>query len=127
MGRQAKDLLDLDKLSTLEDVAYQDGYADGEAHGKLHGLFEGRELGTLKGFEVWEEIGFIQGAARFWLQVTLAEMQTGQSRKQAKQVQQLESLLGMIDALPMDNDESVNLFGGIEKIRAKYKLACSHG
>jgi len=117
-----KDLLDLDQLNTLEETAYNEGFSDGETHGKLHGLFEGRDLGTLKGFEVWEEIGYMQGVASFWLQ--LVSRTSANSRKQAKQRQQLQSLLEMITTLPMENGEDVNLFGMIEKIRAKYRLAC---
>jgi predicted transposase YdaD len=47
--------------------SYREGYANGHAHGELHGTFEGRELGQLKGFEVWEEVGYYEGMARFWL------------------------------------------------------------
>lgn len=118
------DLLDLEQLSTLEESAYKEGFADGQAHGNLHGLFEGRELGTLKGFEVWEEIGFIQGIARFWHQAMVTST-SGRSRKQVKQLQQLESLLEVIETVPMANGEEVDLFGNLEKIRAKYKMMCS--
>lgn len=116
------DQLDLDQLSNLEETAYKQGLADGQTHGSLHGLFEGRQLGTLKGFEVWQEIGYMQGIARFWLQVTSI---ASTSRKQTKQVQQLESLLKLIDTVPRENGEEVDLFGLMEKIRARYKLVCS--
>jgi hypothetical protein len=125
-----KELLDLDQLSNLEETAYNEGFSAGQSHGKLHGLFEGRELGTLKGFEVWEEIGYIQGMATFWLRTLPAETitsttsSTTKTRKQSKQIQQVESLLDMITTLPMENREDVNLFGIMEKIRAKYKLLC---
>jgi hypothetical protein len=116
------DQLDLDQLSNLEETAYKQGLAEGQAHGSLHGLFEGRQLGTLKGFEVWQEIGYMQGMARFWLQ----SMSTASiSRKQTKQVQQLESLLKLIDTIPRENGEEVDLFGLMEKLRARYKLVCS--
>jgi hypothetical protein len=45
---------------------YKVGYKDGFAHGRLHGLIEGRTLGAEKGFELWEELGFYEGAARLW-------------------------------------------------------------
>lgn len=48
---------------------YTAGYEDGNAHGRLHGLIEGRALGTEKGFELWEELGFYEGAARLWTAV----------------------------------------------------------
>lgn len=45
---------------------YTVGYKDGYAHGRIHGLIEGRALGAEKGFELWEELGFYEGAARLW-------------------------------------------------------------
>ena len=48
---------------------YTAGYEDGYAHGRLHGLIEGRALGAEKGFELWEELGFYEGAARLWAAV----------------------------------------------------------
>ena len=48
---------------------YTAGYEDGYAHGRLHGLIEGRALGAEKGFELWEELGFYEGAARLWTTV----------------------------------------------------------
>jgi len=48
---------------------YTAGYEDGYAHGRLHGLIEGRALGAEKGFELWEELGFYEGAARVWTAV----------------------------------------------------------
>ena len=45
---------------------YSIGYEDGYKHGRLHGLIEGRALGAEKGFELWEELGFYEGAARLW-------------------------------------------------------------
>lgn len=119
---------------------YQDGYSDGHAHGSLHGTFEGRRLGTEKGFEMWSEVGAMEAFARFWLLVltrdrsTLTEGeaeigtldgQTAAPRKRAKQVQQLEALLNTTEALPMDNaDTTLDIGAALERMRAKYKLAC---
>ena len=58
---------------------YAQGYADGHAHGQLHGLFEGRELGREKGFELWEEVGYYEGTALFWM-----ENIAGQSESRGK-------------------------------------------
>jgi len=33
----------------------------------LHGLFEGRELGKEKAFEIWEELGYYEGWAGLFL------------------------------------------------------------
>jgi len=52
---------------------YQVGYEDGYKHGRLHGLIEGRALGADKGFELWEELGFYEGAARFWTTIAATD------------------------------------------------------
>ena len=45
---------------------YEAGYKAGYEHGQAHGTFDGRALGQEKGFELWEELGYIQGQAKFW-------------------------------------------------------------
>jgi hypothetical protein len=45
---------------------YDTGYEEGFAHGRNHGLIEGRALGTDKGFEIWEELGYYEGFALTW-------------------------------------------------------------
>lgn len=42
-------------------------------HGRTHGLIEGRALGREKGYELWEEIGFYEGFAKFWEAVSRKE------------------------------------------------------
>jgi hypothetical protein len=46
---------------------FNQGYKDGFDHGRLHGLFEGRELGKEKAFEIWEELGYYEGWAGLFL------------------------------------------------------------
>jgi hypothetical protein len=46
---------------------YEEGYRSGFDHGRLHGLFEGRALGQEKCFELWEEVGYYEGFAGFWV------------------------------------------------------------
>ena len=120
--------LDLNILSSLEENAYKEGYADGEAHGKLHGTFEGRQIGAEKGFELWQELGQMEAFARTLLQLSATkEVQSTTSdlsRKQQKAVEHLESLLVLIDAMPMENDETIDIGANLERIRAKYKMAC---
>jgi hypothetical protein len=55
------------RLTTAERF-YTAGHDDGFAHGQLHGRFEGRALGQEKCFELWEEVGYYQGWAEFWLE-----------------------------------------------------------
>ena len=46
---------------------YNAGYQSGYDHGKIHGKIEGRALGKEKGYEIWEELGFMQASAMFLL------------------------------------------------------------
>jgi len=57
---------EFDSLLDLETQFYSTGWNSGFPHGELHGLFEGRELGREKSWELWEEIGYYQGVARLW-------------------------------------------------------------
>lgn len=121
MQRRPSHQLDLNKLSTLEETAYEQGFSEGQEHGKLHGLFEGRQLGLLKGFEIWEEIGYMEGIARFHLGILPSLHLT---RKEGKQRQQLEVFLQTISSMSMKNDEDVNLFDSLERIRGRFKMVC---
>lgn len=51
---------------TCEHSFFRQGYDTGFAHGEQHGRIEGGELGRKTGFEIWEELGFYEGQARFW-------------------------------------------------------------
>jgi hypothetical protein len=52
---------------------YDEGYKDGYEHGTIHGMIEGRALGTQKGYELWEELGFYEGFALCWRDLINAE------------------------------------------------------
>lgn len=65
--------LDLENLLSIEDTFYQQGLDSGQPHGELHGLFEGRALGREKCWELWEEVGYYEGAARLWKTVLIAQ------------------------------------------------------
>ncbi|PWN27336.1 hypothetical protein BDZ90DRAFT_210509, partial [Jaminaea rosea] len=100
----------LESANSLEDSAFREGFSSGQAHGKLHGTFEGRALGRDKGFELWDEVGFYEGTARFWRGVLAKQVESlpvGQrSRKQVKQLQHLEALETLIAAFPTKNKSS---------------------
>lgn len=103
------DEVDFDALNNVEESAYQLGYTQGFDHGALHGTFEGRDLGRTKGFELWEEVGFYQGLAQVWQSALQQAQLAGQSsRKQAKQLQHLTSLLRLISFFPMINTSTDN-------------------
>ncbi|EGU13011.1 hypothetical protein RTG_01052 [Rhodotorula toruloides ATCC 204091] len=58
--------LSFDPLLDLEQQFYQRGFDAGLPHGELHGLFEGRELGREKAWELCEEVGYYEGMAKLW-------------------------------------------------------------
>lgn len=64
---------------------YAEGYESGHAHGRLHGLFEGRALGQEKAWEIWEEVGFYEGFAEYWLGVLGGEGQTERGGTKGKE------------------------------------------
>lgn len=64
-------------LTLSFDSHYEQGYKDGFDHGRLHGLFEGRAIGQEKAFEIWEEVGYIEGTALFWQSVISVQNQGG--------------------------------------------------
>lgn len=135
---------------------YDEGYQDGFAHGGLHGLFEGRQLGQEKAWELWEEIGFYEGFARLWLAKLGAERgDVCGSRKVAKALAHVRSLLALIESFPTTNPTPVpdrpldidsddeeaqaaaekmladaraaapDLAGLLQSIRARYRLLCT--
>ncbi|CAO1635156.1 unnamed protein product [Parajaminaea phylloscopi] len=100
----------LDAAGDLEETSYRDGFSAGHAHGKLHGTFEGRQLGREKGFEIWDEVGFYEGTARFWRGVLGKQVESIpahlRSRKQVKQLQHLSALETLIGAFPTKNNSA---------------------
>jgi len=85
----------IDSLNYLEESLYHEGLAEGISHGQVHGLIEGRELGAQKGWEIWEELGYYDGWAEFWLAFSGAE---GRVRER------LEGLRSAISKMPRAND-----------------------
>ncbi|KAI9451598.1 hypothetical protein F5148DRAFT_1277688 [Russula earlei] len=101
---------DLEDLLHLEQRFYTVGYEEGYAHGRLHGLIEGRALGTEKGFELWEELGFYEGVARLWTAVSSDDPNTA-------------------DACNPRSDEEdeggVDMSAQLRLIRSRYKVMCA--
>ncbi|KAF8497772.1 DUF1715-domain-containing protein [Russula emetica] len=116
---------DLEQLVHLEQTFYTAGYEDGYAHGRLHGLIEGRALGAEKGFELWEELGFYEGAARLWTAV----FSTDSSGTDARGAHHASALLSLIDRFPRKNprpdDEGVDMSAQLRLIRSRYKVMCA--
>lgn len=116
---------DLEQLVHLEQTFYTAGYEDGYAHGRLHGLIEGRALGGEKGFELWEELGFYEGAARLWTAV----FSTDSNGTDTRGAHHASALLSLIDRFPRKNprpdDEGVDMSAQLRLIRSRYKTMCA--
>lgn len=119
---------------------YEAGYKAGYEHGQAHGTFDGRALGQEKGFELWEELGYIQGQAKFWLAVYAADA----SKKRCTRLHWLSlkltecscracatagGLLALIDQFPAKNDSKSqgdqDLEALLQTIRNKYRVVCA--
>ncbi|KAI0044567.1 DUF1715-domain-containing protein [Auriscalpium vulgare] len=114
---------DLEDLVHVEQTFYDSGYADGHAHGRIHGLIEGRALGREKGFEIWEELGFYEGAARMWTAVYAAR-----GRDADRAMHHARQLLAQIAQFPRTNpreEDGVDMAGMLRQIRSRYKALCA--
>ncbi|KAH8980458.1 DUF1715-domain-containing protein [Lactarius hatsudake] len=116
---------DLEELVHVEETFYKVGYEDGYAHGRLHGLVEGRALGAEKGFELWEELGFYEGAARLWTAVALTDAGGVDSRG----AHHASALLALIERFPRKNprpdEDGVDMGAQLRLIRSRYKAMCA--
>ncbi|EJD00281.1 uncharacterized protein FOMMEDRAFT_90782 [Fomitiporia mediterranea MF3/22] len=104
---------------------YDVGYKDGVEHGKIHGRIEGRELGREKGFEMWEELGFYEGFAKFW--DAASHRQEGKDSRVSHNAQ---LLLDLITQFPMENpaqtdSADIDIPKLFNQIRARYKMLCA--
>ncbi|KAI9456827.1 DUF1715-domain-containing protein [Lactarius psammicola] len=116
---------DLEDLIYVEETFYKVGYEDGYAHGRLHGLVEGRALGAEKGFELWEELGFYEGAARLWT----AAASTDAGGVDSRGSHHASALLALIERFPRKNprpdEDGVDMGAQLRLIRSRYKAMCA--
>ncbi|KAN0133507.1 DUF1715 domain containing protein [Lactarius tabidus] len=116
---------DLEELIHVEESFYKVGYKDGFAHGRLHGLIEGRTLGAEKGFELWEELGFYEGAARLWT----AAVSTDAGGVDSRGAHHASALLALIERFPRKNprpdEDGVDMGAQLRLIRSRYKAMCA--
>ncbi|KAI9439210.1 DUF1715-domain-containing protein [Lactarius indigo] len=120
-----KQHFDLEELVHVEETFYKVGYEDGYAHGRLHGLVEGRALGAEKGFELWEELGFYEGAARLWT----AAASTDAGSVDSRGAHHASALLALIERFPRKNprpdEDGVDMGAQLRLIRSRYKVMCA--
>jgi predicted transposase YdaD len=55
-----------DKLLFLEEKFYELGLSEGKQEGSIYGFEKGRSWGFLKGLEISREIGFYEGCICVW-------------------------------------------------------------
>ncbi|BGP24127.1 hypothetical protein Rt10032_c05g2172 [Rhodotorula toruloides] len=124
--------LSFDPLLDLEQQFYQRGFDAGLPHGELHGLFEGRELGREKAWELCEEVGYYEGMARLWKGILAA-----QGKDQGRASQSLDQILSFVAQFPTSNDSSslsslpapanndIDIPALLSALRSKYRTACA--
>ncbi|BGO91045.1 hypothetical protein NBRC10512_001349 [Rhodotorula toruloides] len=123
--------LSFDPLLDLEQQFYQRGFDAGLPHGELHGLFEGRELGREKAWELCEEVGYYEGMARLWKGILAA-----QGKDSGRASQSLDQILSLVFQFPTSNNSSslssssasnadIDIPALLSSLRSKYRTACA--
>ncbi|KAH0620819.1 hypothetical protein JD844_021611 [Phrynosoma platyrhinos] len=96
---------------------YQEGYAEG-----IHaGIIEGRQYGVQQGAHIGLEIGSYLGFAVTWKKL----LHTSSDEKHSKKTKVLESLIEIIEKFPCEDPVYERLQEDLEKIRGRFKQACS--
>lgn len=111
--RDINDIFD-DILLTEENITKQ-SYADGFTEGSSAGNPEGYHLGYHRGAEIGAELGYYFGTAKVLRNIKSAE----------KVTKALELLIQYIELFPKTNDESVDIFESVDRIRAQFKKVCA--
>ncbi|KAL2134112.1 hypothetical protein VTI74DRAFT_999 [Chaetomium olivicolor] len=96
-----------DRLLTLEDQFYTEGYNQGLADGEVAGRTEGRQLGLERGFQKFLEAGRLQGRAIVW-----ANRLRRPSRSHAPAVEQSPSSASTPGTAGGDDDDGGDLENG---------------
>ncbi|XP_020638517.3 protein LTO1 homolog isoform X1 [Pogona vitticeps] len=110
-----------DAIVMAETKFHGEGYQEGYAEGIYAGAIEGRQYGIQQGAIVGLEIGSYLGFAVTWKRL----LPKGSDEKQSKKIKVLESLIQMIEKFPSEDPVYVNLQEDLEKIRGRFKQACS--
>lgn len=97
----------------ISDEAYQEGFGEGE----LAGNIDGYHLGFHRGADIGTELGYYYGI----LSVQRKESTTFTERA----IKAVDACMGLIDSYPRTNDEHVDLFAELEKIRSQYRKTCA--
>lgn len=114
--RDINDIFDDIALSEerISDESYQEGFNDGESTGNV----DGYHLGFHRGADIGSELGYYYGV----LSIQKVALTTSSTERTIKAV---ETCLQLIDAYPRSNDEHVDIFAELEKIRSLYRKTCA--
>lgn len=113
--RDINDIFDDIALSEerISDEAYQEGYSEGE----LTGNIDGYHLGFHRGADIGSELGYYYGI--------LSEQKKDSTTSSERTVKAIENCLELIDTYPRINDEHIDIFVELEKIRSLYRKTCA--
>ncbi|XP_056015996.1 protein LTO1 homolog [Ostrea edulis] len=98
-----------------EERFHQEGYEAGLTIGKQTGSQEGWKLGWQKGSAIGSEIGFYSSFCE-----TLLEKLKDDEKKQ-RVCKVLQSVVRLVDTMPLSDPTNQELFDKLEQVRAKIK------
>ncbi|KAJ7344586.1 hypothetical protein JRQ81_000536 [Phrynocephalus forsythii] len=110
-----------DAIVMAETKFHGEGYQEGYEEGICAGAIEGRQYGVQQGAIIGLEIGSYLGFAVTWKRL----LSEGSDEKHSKKIKVLESLIQMIQNFPCEDPVYENLQEDLEKIRGRFKQACS--
>lgn len=111
-----KDINDIfDEILLTEENLTETSYRVGFAEGTLAGNPEGYHLGYHRGAELGAELGYYSGVISIYLKKSNSD----------KITKILLAIDEAIESFPKTNDENVDIFMLIDKIRGQYRKVCS--
>ncbi|XP_072516545.1 protein LTO1 homolog [Salminus brasiliensis] len=110
-----------DSILMADDRFHIEGYREGFEEGTRQGMIEGRNHGMLHGAKLSAEVSFYHGFAITWKCL----LQNSEDVKARKRLKAVESLAGLIQKFPYEDPQYENLQEDMERVRAKFRQACS--
>ena len=110
--------MEFEEVLDLEKQHYEEGFKNGKEHVAKQAYDEGYEFGIMKGKQISEEIGQIQGYTEFYYKFTKECTDSKFSDSFYKTLKVLRKLLSNFDFNASKNEFSDNYM----EIKTKYKL-----
>lgn len=107
-----------DDIALSEERIKGEAYDEGFCAGELEGSVDGYHLGFHRGTDIGRELGYYNG-------ILTGHNKTNQTTHSERTVTAVETCLRLIDNYPRTNDEHVDIFEELEKIRSQYRKACA--